>query len=301
MPASPSSSGFNVLSGAARSSFSVARMSVDAPLASQVGSVSGAMRLQSPGSGTGLPGGLTGGLAGSGAGAPVRQGNSNLAVIGAATDYLENLSGPIEAVGKQQAVTSLVPTQPGEYRDYMETGEKAFSAGDFNRAKSQFLLANRIGMDDPESCLSLAHADFATGSYSSACFHLCQAIKNFPELPVLQLKPQKFYGDEKQYLTHLQRLEDHIQKIGDPGGYLLEAYFRWFEGSTSEAQRAIFQAYRLSKKRAHPYIAEAAEIFWDGMVATGKVSGTLDGSVPAKTSSPTTTRAAETKPADAEK
>ena len=204
--------------------------------------------------------------------------------LGAASAYLAELNAVSEDRLKKtdQPITSLVPSEPGLYHQYMKDGEAAFKEGDFHHAYDLFEMANYIGNKDPESLLSLTHAAFARSlySYSSAALYLRLALKYLPELPLASLQPKAFYGETPEaasrYDERIFRLKKHLMESPrDPDGLLLLAYFRWFEGNVKAAQQALSSALDAAQTAKNPETVEIIGIFWDGMVATGKVSGVL--------------------------
>jgi len=222
---------------------------------------------------------------------------SSKGALAASSAYLAAMDAPAPSALQNRAepITSLVPSEPGEYADLLKEGESKFRAGKYVEAFGQFKMANYIGQRDPESLLSMAHARFATGYFASAAFYIRDALIFLPELPLAPLRPKAFYGDPSIFIEHLIRLEDHVRKhAGDAGGYLLLAYFRWFrEAPDVEATRqALSEALKIalaSKDTDAAQTVEAVETFWDGILATGRASGKL---------MPTTRPAAETAPSD---
>ena len=263
-------SGFGIGRGSVAPGAASAAPTSDMPLASGA-------RLYNPTEnvlGSSVGGGQFGGpLASTGSGA-----------LGAASAYLAELSAVSEDRLKKtdQPITSLVPSEPGLYQQYMKDGEEAFKEGDFHRAYDLFEMANFIGTKDPESLLSLTHAAFARSlySYSSAALYLRLALKYLPELPLASLQPKAFYGETPEaasrYDERIFRLKKHLMESPkDPDGLLLLAYFRWFEGNVKAAQQALSSALDAAQTAKNPEMVEIIGIFWDGMVATGKVSGVL--------------------------
>ncbi len=216
--------------------------------------------------------------------------------IGAASAYLSTIGTGSEGTlaGRDRPITSLVPTEPSRYRDFMEGGEKAFKAGEFQQAYLEFQLANLIGHDDPESFLSMAQAAFGRSlfAYTEAAFYLRRALTVLPELALVPLQPKAFYGDSSdaadRYAEHQMRLSAHLQTAPtDTDGQLMLAYYRWFEGDVSTAREALNRAMRAGRNMKDEKIVEAVSVFWDGMVASGKVSGKLEATTrPAATTTP---------------
>ena len=202
-----------------------------------------------------------------------------------AREYIEAI-GVVSAgvlADRAQAIASLVPREPGLYRDHMAKAEEAFRRGDFNAAFDEFRLANLIRGRSPESLLGMAHSRFATArhSYSAASFYLQEAIKYLPELPLVPLEVKSLYGDPRAYARCLDYLDEHLKKSDtDADGYLLLAYFRWFDQDAAGAEEALSRARSAckaagSRQAKSDPLVEAITAFHDGMVASGRIGGAL--------------------------
>ncbi|MCK4600985.1 MAG: hypothetical protein KAU28_00865 [Phycisphaerae bacterium] len=205
-------------------------------------------------------------------------GNESSATFAAKMYLFTEGSGELSSLSdRNEPITSLVPQEPGPYQQYLKKGEERFREGSFLDAFRQFQLANAINSRNPESLLSMTHARFALGEYSSAAFNLRQTLKYLPELPLLPLQPKAFYGDPGTYLEHYGDLLQHINKNPkDPGAYMVLAYYHWFGEEVDEARTALLNAKQsIEDPDKAPEIKEAIEIFWDGMLVSGKVSGKL--------------------------
>ncbi len=188
--------------------------------------------------------------------------------VGAGAEHLEQ--------GKSEPITSFVPERPGMYRKYMKLGDDHFREEKYHSASRYFKMANNIAGRDPESLLSLAHSSFAVsrGSYARASYYLRKALEYFPELPLVNLQPREFYGNPTTYIDHIFRLENYVRDNPQDGeALLLLAYFRWFNERHKDAAELLKQARSVTKS---PELLEAISIFWDGMVASGQVSGQLE-------------------------
>jgi len=278
---------------AGAASFSIRRSSAGGTgLSARLGPGAAARQLYTP-----QAGGITD-QGGGGAG-QLLAGQDN-AALGAALAYMQAVSSSAAATLKKQIepITSLSPSEPSIYTTHMVSGEKAFYAGEFIRAFDEFQLANDLTGRDPESLLSMAHSRFALSrnSYARAAYYLQQAIKYLPELPLVPLQPRGFYGDATTYLKHLIRLEEHTDKFHtDAEAYLVLGYYRWFDEDTEAAGEAMRKSFAAARS---PELAEAIETFWDGMVASGRISGELQ--PPAATQPAATQPAATEVPAPAE-
>jgi len=187
-------------------------------------------------------------------------------------------NNPASRPDMDQPISTLVPSDPSMYRLFMERGDTAFRAGEFHRAFGEFQLANDIGGRDWMSLVSMMQARFAESdfSYYAAAHYARQAIKNFPELPLVPLRPKEFYGDKGKYGDGMVRLENRVDLYPyDADAPFVLAYFRWFETNSLEAAKALGKAYAASKATKQPEKVEACEAFWRGMVQSGRVTGVL--------------------------
>jgi hypothetical protein len=177
----------------------------------------------------------------------------------------------------REPIKSLVPVGGGLYHDYIESGEKAFQTGDYTAAFSKFRMANYIGQKDPESLLSMSQAQFGGKCYPLAAYYLRQALRYMPRLPMLPLRPKAFYGDPSVYVQNVQDLNEYL--VGHPrdtDALLLRAYYAWFDADATDPTGVARDS--LQKALAGnntPDVTLAIEAFWEGMVASGKVKGTL--------------------------
>ncbi|MFB3892647.1 MAG: hypothetical protein ACE15C_11560 [Phycisphaerae bacterium] len=177
---------------------------------------------------------------------------------------------------QEQAITSLVPAEPSTYKTFLERGEAAFKDGRFSDALGEFRLANDIGGRDWVSLLSISHAYFAMQSNHASAHYLREAIKYFPELPLLPLDPRGFYGNKTRYADNLLALEGIVKdEPANADAAMLLAYYRWFDKNPQAAQSALSAAMQAAADVPDKTVAEAIDSLWRGMVATGKVSGNL--------------------------
>ncbi len=196
--------------------------------------------------------------------------------LSASTAYVESLTIESETNLSQEVevITSLVPPNPGIYTDYMKKAERLFRRGRYFDALNEYNLAYYIGPTAPETLLSMVHTNFAMGQYRSAAQYLQRTIKYLPELPLAPLKPKGFYQDPLQYLEQFLRFQTYLddKSIPDAAGYLLLAYYRWFDDDVEATKQSLSYALGATD---NPEVIEAIETFWSGMVATGKVEGEL--------------------------
>jgi hypothetical protein len=171
----------------------------------------------------------------------------------------------------QDDIVSLVPAGQGVYSEYFAKGEQLLKNGDAQEALNQFGQANIIGPREPETWLSMMHAALAKAdfSYNAASYYLQMAIKYFPELPLSPLKPSAFFAPD-QYRQSLGTLTRHLRdQPDDVNALLILAYFSWFEGDGDKAAASLQKIIR-SGRQANRDVAEAAQVFLDGMVASGR-------------------------------
>ena len=214
--------------------------------------------------------------------API-EGEPDETTLGSAKAYLLALeeSTTSRLKDRTEPITTLVPTAPSMYQEHMLKADRAFRRYDFHKALTEYLIANDVGRNDPESLLCLAHTHFALARYSYAkpAYFLRRAVKRMPELPLANLRPRGFYDSPSKYAEHMYALEqEHLKRRPYDGDALLVlAYFRWFEQTRDvEAIRdALSKSLADALKSRNTDLAEAVETFWDGMVATGSVSGKL--------------------------
>jgi tetratricopeptide (TPR) repeat protein len=177
-----------------------------------------------------------------------------------------------------------------------------FRTRQYAEAMSAFRVAASIADRAPESYLSLMHTDFASGHFYMATGNLQLALKYFPQLPLVKLRVRGFFSGPEEFVRLLEPLEKKSQGRGvEADTWLLLAYFRYFDGAEAKAAEALRAAMKALPRQAAGEVRstdldateEAIKTFWDGMVAAGKVSGSLT-TQPAE--SPPTTRPAAAGP-----
>jgi len=159
-------------------------------------------------------------------------------------DYLQEKQARREDM-REKVVMSLVPTEPGEYRDAMLAGEDAFRKGQYKEAAEHFKAARRLSKDSPASLLSAARAAFATpaGSYDTAAQLLCRLLARFPDLALARVAPRAAYGKESDLREHVAKLESHTKAHpADAAAQLVLGYIRWRQGRGAEAREALAAA-----------------------------------------------------------
>jgi hypothetical protein len=175
---------------------------------------------------------------------------------------------------KIKPVSSFVPSEPSRYQKYMKQGDQAFRTERFIESSEAFDVASAMGRYLPESHLSLVHAHFALGRYYSAAYHLRRTLKYFPDLPMVSLRVRLFYGRTETFVKHVDKLRREIKESGDNADLsLLLGYVRYFDGAEADAAKVLRRAWNAGKD--DQATIKAIETFWSGMVAAGKVEGTL--------------------------
>ncbi|KKM80119.1 hypothetical protein LCGC14_1343050, partial [marine sediment metagenome] len=186
----------------------------------------------------------------------------------------------------------FVPAEPSIYRDHMHEGDRQFRRGMYVEALGAYEVALAIFRRGPEIHLSLAQVNLALGNYYTGCHHIQEALKYFPELPLANISLADFYGQKKDLQVHREKLLKRLADVEVTGHeWLLVAYVHYYSGNKLQAAIALRRAFVLARRYKNEALIEAASIFWDGMVAAGKVTGHLD---PARRS----TTAATTRPAN---
>jgi hypothetical protein len=124
--------------------------------------------------------------------------------------------------------------------------------------------------------LSLMHLHLATspGPYKATAFYLLKSLLRFPELPVIKVRPRDFYGSPSSYVRDQIRLAKYLRENPDDApAQLVLAYLMYRDGESEKAKAALSKVITHSRSRD---LTEAARILWDGMVASGQASGTLE-------------------------
>ncbi len=203
---------------------------------------------------------------------------SSLLALHSGRSYIASLNlgkeGPLEP-DTQQEIRSLVPDAPSKYQELMQKGEAAFKKGNLREAAVSFELANELSLNSVESLLHLMHVHFATstGTYGMTAYYLRKIIEVLPELPLVRVHPKVFYGVPSNYLRDLIQLEKHVkQNDQDSNALFVLGYMKWREGDLEAARIALSQALEFSQSNG---LSEAIRTLWDGMVASGRVSGEL--------------------------
>ena len=196
-----------------------------------------------------------------------------------------------------ESIKTLVPDQPGQYRDKMHRGEELLRVGSFMSAYEQFKVASDIVGRSPEPLLNMAHARFGSGGYRMTAFYIRRAFTYMPELPLVPLRPKNFYENVAVFGDLIIRLETYLdENPGDGDAQLVLAYFRWFADTPDvpTVRSALEKALAVSKSEER---IEAIHIFWEAIVADGKATGKLGTDATTKPK-PADTGGSTTQPAD---
>ena len=196
------------------------------------------------------------------------------------------------------SIKTLVPDQPGQYKDKMRNGEELLRDGNFISAYNQFKVASDIVGRSPEPFLNMAHAKFGAGSYGMTAFYIRRALTYMPELPLVQLRPKNFYESVAVFGDLIIRLETHLdENPGDGDALLILAYFRWFADTPDvpDVRSVLEKALATSRFDKSGKRTEAIHIFWEAIVAGGKATGKLKTGA---TTKPSGTGGSTTRPAD---
>jgi len=210
------------------------------------------------------------------------------ATLAAARAFAEAVGETAKLEGADQTLTTLVPDQPGQYRDMMFRGEELLKSGQFVSAYEHFRVANDIVGRTPEPLLDMAHARFGSArfSYASPAYYIRRALKYMPELPRVPLRPKAFFKSPAVFGDRIIRLETHLdEKPNDGDALLVLAYLRWFAENPNirVVRRSLQKALHLSDSEEK---TEAINIFWDALVAGGKAKGKLTPKPPKPTTQP---------------
>jgi len=211
---------------------------------------------------------------------PRRPGSENAAGLLSALAYVEEVEQrSIASLGvDSQEVTTLVPDEPSQYALYMREGEEALREGLYLEAEENFRLAMTLGKRRPECLLNMVHALFGSSafSYAEAAHYLRRTLTYLPELPLVALKPRAFYASETEYRDKLlKRLEDFVaEHRQDANAQFVLAYYRWFDGDADGARSALELATKYTPEKEKRKL-ESIQAFWDGILASGQVTGQI--------------------------
>ena len=195
-----------------------------------------------------------------------------------------------------ESIKTLVPDQPGKYRDMMQKGEELMQSGSFIAAYEQFKVASDILGRSPEPFLSMAHARFGVGGYGTTAFYIRRALAYMPQLPLVPLRPKNFYSNVAVFGDLIIRLKSYLDENPDNGDALLIlAYFRWFADDSDVAAVRVALEKALAVSESEERI-EAIHIFWRAILESGKATGELR--IRATTRPSSATGGSTTRPAD---
>ncbi len=168
----------------------------------------------------------------------------------------------------------------------MQEAEDAFKSGEFRLAISLYNMSADFSNNSPEPLLGLMFSYFAASDegYGLTCLYLKKTLECFPELPLVNIDMQRFYLDPVQYRRDLGQLEKYANKNPkDSVAQFVLGYFLWREDEPKKSRKALATALKYSNDKT---LNEAIDTLWCGMVASGKVSGTLQSKKPDKSDKP---------------
>lgn len=222
--------------------------------------------------------------------------------------YLLTLADQAATQPADKPVQSFVPPEPSEFQRHMQRADSAFRNGRFNEAHSGLAVAAALAGSAPECSLSLTLSSVALGHYYQASMHLREALKGFPELPLVNVDLPGFYGDRADFDRHLRQLQQQVELApADLDAALVLAYVQYFSGDRPSAVAGVRRLHALAGESNSAVMLEACEIFYDGMMAAGAAAEPLPpASRPARApatasapSAPSTTPATNPSPAAA--
>lgn len=141
---------------------------------------------------------------------------------------------------------SATPPAQEEYQALQETaptglaveGNKAFSDGDFEKARSLFARAMLVDERDGYAKLLYAYANFALGEFDLAATALRRALLTTTDLIDRPLDPRSLYSDQIQWKAHLSSLaKESAARGNDINRTFLLAYLRYATGDASTAAK----------------------------------------------------------------
>ncbi|NLF30737.1 MAG: hypothetical protein GX591_07605 [Planctomycetes bacterium] len=174
----------------------------------------------------------------------------------------------------EEPIRSFAPNNAGRYATYLRTGQDTMKVAQYTQAAEHFRQAAFIGPKRPETLLSLAHADLGAGRYASMAHYLRLAIRHTPDLPSRDIRLRGFFRDINTFLTLRDQLIAQTEAFpNDANVWMALGYLLWYDSDTARAAEAWRHAYSVS---IDPAVSEAIEGWWDGAVATGRISGPLE-------------------------
>lgn len=187
----------------------------------------------------------------------------------------------LEMIDRDQPLVSFVPLgAQGDFPRFLREGESRVRAGRYIRAMEQYRLAADIARDKPEVRLGMLHAAIGLGHYNTAAYHLSQAVAAMAELPEAKISIRSFFESPAVFVRlrdGLRAQAEDMQIIPEP--WFVLSYLYWFDNQPELAAEAL----RNAAAHVHePRLAESVETFWEGFVATGRVSDDLIGEAPAE-------------------
>ncbi len=173
----------------------------------------------------------------------------------------------------------------------MTMGEDALRSRRYRDAISSFSELRLFAPQAPEPLLNLAHACLGIGNYWSMAGYVRQALAEYPQLVQQRIELRAFFANSTEFVGLRESLRqaasatlaDSAAASGPAGDRRTAAhvdastlfamvYVEWFDGNVDDARKFLIEAARAS---TDPFLSEAIETFWQGMVQSGRASGCL--------------------------
>lgn len=125
----------------------------------------------------------------------------------------------------------------------MARGVAAFAAGDYEQARSGFVLAASTNVYDAASRVHAAHSCFALGRYDQAVRWLREAFRLEPRIRELPYDIRSDYGNPADFDAHLGALKATAAALpGEAEPLIMLGYVHYYTGQRAEAHRALTRA-----------------------------------------------------------
>lgn len=133
----------------------------------------------------------------------------------------------------------------------MARGLTAFASGDYEQARSAFVLAASMNTFDPACRIHAAHSCFALARYDRAVHWLGEAFHREPRIRELPYDIRSDYGSAKDFQTHLATLRTCVAKFPKEAGPLIVlGYVSYYVGDRPGAYQALSKASKRLAKAA---------------------------------------------------
>lgn len=172
----------------------------------------------------------------------------------------------------ENPILSFVPDLPGRYHDLMADGERAFRNGAYQQALNDFFAATQVSRSQtPGALLSLSRAYVAgdNPSYSSAAMYLSWALQMEPMIPLVNIRPQTFYGNSDDYDRDMARMDTYVKENpNDAEALLVLAYWKWRADQAEQAAGLLAEAQRKAVKQD---TVQGVALLMKAMESSGKI------------------------------